>query len=234
MRSIRKLSVRQYGLEIDCFEVGKEQLKDLLGWYADIDVANKSFSKLFTNKTIIGLVVEMRRKPGEDDEPRFGSWITSLDSAREVISNEYGYELSFGYMPIFEVWFVRDDAELWQEWEYGVAKSHIAQSMCTDYHLYENRNCVLDCVRKLPKVVFSLCTTCEDGTFDSYHYYADFDHFLYDLRFESWLNRNEIENVKTYYAHELGITVVNDDGLDEGLAKVLPVVVFYLSRQHNE
>lgn len=132
MASIKLLNIREFGLKVDCFEVGKEQLKDLIGYWADIDVANKSFHKLFTDKTIIGLVVETRQDlDGGYDEIRLGSWISSLDSAREVITNEYGYELSFGYKPIFEVWIVRDDAELWDEWEQATTKARECLGDCT-------------------------------------------------------------------------------------------------------
>lgn len=130
---------------------------------------------------------------------------------------------------LVEVWHVVDDAELWQDWEYGVAQSHIAQGWDTDYHLLENCSCVLDCAHELPKVVYCIYTTLADGeTVFSVNYYAYSDRFYDALDLACGLHGCELDNVETYYATELGITVVNDDDLDEGRADSLPVSVFYL------
>lgn len=131
---------------------------------------------------------------------------------------------------LVEVWHVVDDAELWQDWEYGVAQSHIQQGLDTDYHLIDNRRCVLDCVRELPKVVYCIYVTLPDGeSVYSIDYYDSSEKFYDALDLCLGLHRCDLNNVGTYYASELGITVVNDDDLDEGRADALPVSVFYVS-----
>lgn len=136
---------------------------------------------------------------------------------------------------ITEIWHVVDDAELWQEWEYGVAQSHIAQGRDTDYHLYENGRCVLDCVRELPKVVYCIYVTLPDGeSVHSIDYYAYPDRFYDALDLALGLHGCDLDNVDTFFASELGITVVNDDDLDEGRADALPVSVFYLRLPNDE
>lgn len=136
---------------------------------------------------------------------------------------------------LVEVWHIVDDAELWQGWEYGVAQSHIAQGWDTDYHLYENRRCILDCSQRLPKVLYCIYVTCEDGeSVYSVDYYDDSDKFYVALDLAIGLHRCDLYNVDTFFAYELGITVVNDDDLDEGLADTLPVSVFYLRLPSNE
>lgn len=113
------------GLAVSCFEVfevGKEQLKRLFGYWADIDYVTKGFEKIWKDRRPIGLVLETIQNPsGEFDEPRLVSWISSFEVAREVIATELDYAHSFGNEPIYEIWIVRDDAELWQKWEMEVA-----------------------------------------------------------------------------------------------------------------
>lgn len=117
---------KEYGRSVvggfEVFEVGKEQLKELLGWYADIDEANKAFKRVFADRCAFGLVVDtMQHADGSYDEPSLVGWISSLDAALEVISTELVYAHHFGNNPIYEIWHVVEDGDLWQEWDIEAA-----------------------------------------------------------------------------------------------------------------
>lgn len=161
---------KEYGRKVvdgfEVFEVGKEQLKDLLGVYADIDNANKAFEIVFGDRSAFGLVVDtMQHADGGYDEPRLVGWVSGLDSALEIISAEYDYALSFGQKRMYEIWHVVDDGDLWQEWDIEAAAAggnlqmaqqweavfhddkylrQIEQQYTGDYHVYDTTECIAD------------------------------------------------------------------------------------------
>lgn len=67
----------------------------------------------------------------------------------------------------YEVWHVLDDADVWADWEYGVAKAKRERNEPTDYHVYLNEGCrcVLD-LEHMPTCLYRL--KCITATFEDY------------------------------------------------------------------
>ena len=97
------------GCGVEIYQVGKRQIMELLGAYADIDEAVDFWVSRGFERPVAALV--MARKHDDDcyGEPCLLSWVTCERSVREILSIERERDDWYGEDYIYEVWYISDD-----------------------------------------------------------------------------------------------------------------------------
>lgn len=95
---------------VDVFEVGKSQIVNLLGSYADIDAANEHWQGIgFTKELVAALVMVERYDDGSYGNVGLLTFVTGVDSVNEIVQAEREFDARYGKTVIYEVWHVVDD-----------------------------------------------------------------------------------------------------------------------------
>lgn len=154
---------------VEVFEVGQQQLWDMLRLGACVGdyVCVSTYGRFgWVNDFLICWVLE-----NQD--------IDSLLASFGYLCERDVWALGEGltqYAQEYEIWYVVDDAELWQMWEHDIAVSKRQRNEPTDWHVYHGGACVLD-VESVPTCLYRLRFVTDewftDEWFTDEHGFAD-------------------------------------------------------------
>lgn len=97
---------------VEVFEVGKSQIIDLLGAYADIDAANDHWQSIgFAKEIVAALVMVEQYEDGSYGNVGLLTFVTSSASVNEIVEAEREFDSIHDKTVIYEVWYVVDDVK---------------------------------------------------------------------------------------------------------------------------